>query len=186
MFEIERYKIKGDAYYTAKEMIRAQGAETCLGSGAYGRVYGSNKSDVVYKMGDASDNEGYLAFIKTLSKQKTHNPYLPRIYGVRFIKDSKGNEYFVVAMERLQSLPSKYYRVAKLMDDMITEDNKDRNDAEVEKIVGIKRSVPKELTQAIRVLRAAYNSNKRNLDWDLHSGNFMLRGRQVVVTDPLC
>lgn len=182
MFEIERYKIKGDAYYTAKEMIRAQGAETCLGSGAYGRVYGSKEGKVVYKMGDASDNEGYLAFIKTLSKQKTHNPYLPQIYGVRFIKDSKGNEYFVVAMERLQPLPSKHFDVADVMQDLIT-GSKDSSSAEA--IVGIKRSVPKQLVQAVRVVRDAYKSKQRYVNWDLHSGNFMLRGQQVVITDPL-
>ena len=182
MFKIERYRVEGDARYIAKEMIHAQGAKTCLGSGCFGRVYGSKKSKIVYKLGDARDNDGYLAYLEILARQKQHNPYLPQIYGVRFIKDSKGNEYFVVAMERLQPLPSKHFDVADVMQDLIT-GSKDSSSAEA--IVGIKRSVPKQLVQAVRVVRDAYKSKQRYVNWDLHSGNFMLRGQQVVITDPL-
>ena len=185
MFEIEKHTVDQDARSWVTEMIRSQGDFRRLGSGAYGVVYGSRKSNIVYKMGEVNDNDGYLAFIKVLAKQKKHNPYLPRVYGVRFIKDKNCNEYFVVAMERLQELPGRMEDAADLLRDILVEE-KGIEDAAAAQL-GIKMSVPAELKTAIRVLKQAYKeASKSYADWDLHNGNFMVRGRQLVVTDPLC
>lgn len=185
MFAIEKHTVKKDAYGFVQTMIKAQGEFRRLGSGAYGVVYGSKKSNIVYKVGEVSDNDGYIAFIKTLAKQKTHNPYLPRVYGVRFIKDKRGDEYFVVAMERLQELPGRLEDAADMLRDLL-EEEKGIEDAAAKQL-GIKMTVPKELKAAIKILKQAYKeASKTYADWDLHFGNFMVRGRQIVVTDPLC
>lgn len=184
MFAVEKYTVNKNAEDIAMEMIEAQGNYKKLGSGSYGAVYGSKKSNIVYKIGDASDNEGYLAFIKQLARQKKLNPFLPKIYGVRFIKDRTGREYFVVAMERLQELPRRLQDATDFLRDYI----QDRGSDELAgaRILGVKLSVPAALKQAIKVAETARKSAKY-ADWDLHDGNFMVRGeRQVVMTDPLC
>lgn len=192
MFAVEKYEVKQEAYSVAKEMIKAQGKYKAIGSGAYGTVYGSKDSKVVYKVGDTSDNVGYLSYIKVLAKQKKHNPFLPKIYGVRFIRSKSGDEVFVVAMEKLEPLARGMGDVCDWFEDELQREdfhwNKSRD--KVEDLLGVKRSLPKPLTEALEVLRKAYkesNGGRRwdSADWDLHGGNFMMRGRQIVVTDPL-
>jgi hypothetical protein len=185
MFAIEKHEVKGDAEKVAMKMINAQGKYKHIGSGSYGSVYGCKKSNVVYKIGDASDNEGYIAFIRVLSKQKKQNPFMPVIYGVRFIKDKDGDEYFVVAMEKLESLPRRMYDVTDWFEEQLTgHGGSSMRDAEL--AVGVKRVVPKELSTALAILQTAYDKSRSyGADWDLHEGNFMMRGKQVVCTDPL-
>lgn len=185
MFSIEKHTVNTDSYNWIKDMIKAQGEYHRLGSGAYGVVYGSRKSDIVYKVGEVDGNEGYISFIKVLSRVKTHNPYLPKVYGVRFIKDRRGNEYFVVALERLQELPGRMEDAAEMMRDILQEDEEFKDQAA--SVLGITYKVPRELKQAIKILKQAHKeASKTYADWDLHLGNFMARGRQLVVTDPLC
>lgn len=190
MFTIEKFEVKGNAESTAMAMVKAQGAKKKLGFGSYGTVYGSRDSDVVYKIGDATDNEGYLAFIKVLAKQKTQNPYFPKIYGVRFIKGKEGdywggsNKVFVVAMEKLKPLPNKMREVCEIFEEEVRTDCYSTNKRNADALLGIKRKVPKQLLEAFDALRTAYKSG--DCSWDLHSGNFMVRGKQVVCTDPLC
>lgn len=191
MFAVEKFKVKQEAREVAEKMIKAQGKYRAIGSGCYGTVYGSKDSKVVYKVGDADNNVGYLSFIKVLSKQKKHNPYLPKVYGVRFIKDKHGDEVFVVAMERLEPLARGMGDVCDWFEDELVEKDRWGSDTKkVEEALGVKKIVPKPLGEALTVLRKAYElsqSGKRcdQADWDLHGGNFMMRGKQIVVTDPL-
>lgn len=183
MFAVEKFKVKGDAYEIAKKMVKAQGNAKFMDSGAYGSVYGAKGSNVVYKIGNADDNEGYLAFIKVLAKQKTQNPFLPKVYGLRFIKDNEGDHYFVVAMERLKELPRGMGHVCDWFEDELRGSSSGGGTAE--KMLGVKKSMPKPLKEALDVLRKAYKEGGSYVDWDLHRGNFMMRNKQIVVTDPL-
>ena len=186
MFTIEKHTVDKNAEKFAQEMIKAQGKYKYLGSGSYGTVYGAKGSNVVYKLGDASDNTGYIAFIKTLAKQKTQNPFMPKVYGVRFIKDENGDEVFVVAMERLQHLPRDKRTVVDFFCNELEDDGNDLTQGE--KMLGVKRLVPKPLKEALDILRIAHRNSGSGWDsagWDLHAGNFMMRGQQVVCTDPL-
>lgn len=179
MFSIEHYTVDQSAHAVADQMVRAQGGPNCIGSGCFGRVYGSDRSPVVYKVGDVHENGGYLSYINKLSKVTKRNPYFPVIYGVRFLKGTYGSQYFVVAMERLAPVRGAVADHIYLLADLIRGD--DSNDAF--KQMGLKLQMNAELREAVRLLRAA----KRDSDgyWDLHSGNFMLRGQQLVITDPL-
>ena len=182
MFAVEKYTVDKNAEDVAMEMIQAQGDYHKMGSGSYGAVYGSRNSNIVYKIGNARNNDGYLAFIKVLAKQKKHNPFLPKIYGVRFIEDQHGNEYFVVAMERLQELPNQLYDATNFLRVYI-ENNDDMSGA---KDLGVEIKVPAALKQAIKVAETARKSAKY-ADWDLYACNFMVRdAKQIVMTDPLC
>lgn len=184
MFAIEKYTVEADACGVSREMIRAQGNYRELGSGLYGTVYGCKDRDVVYKIGEVGTNDGYLAYISAMSELKQHNPFLPKIYGVRFIKDKRGREYFVVAMERLTALRAHEYDCAEFLKEM-TIYGSDTVVGSAAKKIGIKVNVPKELVQAIKVVRRAKELAGRSVYWDMHYGNFMMRGKQIVITDPL-
>lgn len=188
MFKIETIEVDGDAdkaFDAARGLVKAQGKYRRIGSGAYGTVYGLKNSDVVYKVGDLSDNEGYLEYIKELAKCKKHNPYTPRIYGVRIYKakedDCWGDDAgaFVVAMEKLKPSKRGMHRIVSWFCDEL-EDNYRRDPAPAE--LGIK--FPPALTEVLALLRRAADRCSY-ASWDLHGGNFMVRGDQVVVTDPL-
>lgn len=193
MLKIETIEVKGSARDAAKDMIKAQGAYKRIGSGSYGEVFGAKNSAVVYKLGDSTDNDGYWAFVKTLMKEKTHNPFLPKIHGVRVYKGTAStnrwrdeDEFFVVAMERLTSMPNKMNPARHWFCDQLergsySSDTPDKGAV----LLGVKMVVPKTLTDALKVLRKAARSSS-SADWDLHDGNFMIRGaKQLVVIDPL-
>jgi len=189
MFEIETLDAADgtEAYDQAEEMIEAQGATTYLGSGLYGRVFGSPDNDVVYKISHVCDNDGYIAYVKTLAQQKTHNPYTPKIYGVRFIV-SKQNEVMVVAMEKLAPLTKAEDNIPYWFSDTLHRRN--FHDVMTEPTVRARlgitnRTLPKPLSEAIKVLKASKSKCNKSIGWDLHKGNFMLRGQQIVCTDPL-
>jgi hypothetical protein len=190
MFAIEKLDVAGkkDAEKAAKEMINAQHKKMkFLGSGCYGSVYGAKDSDVVYKIGKVSSNKPYLSYIKVLAKQKKHNPYTPKVYGVRYIKDQRGMTVFVVAMEKLTALPRDMYDVASYFEGELEYGGNDDSKQDAEKVLGIVRKVPKQLNEAMSILRNAFDEagGKWDANWDLHEGNFMMRGKQVVCTDPL-
>lgn len=187
MFTIERIKVKSndcDNYWqepancAAKALVKAQGKYKIVGSGCYGAVYGAKGSDIVYKIGDATDNDGYLAYVKQLSKQKTHNKFTPKIHGVR-VYESKHDKYFVVAMERLSPLKREHHSLVDWFAEAFMNDN---FKTMFRKELGI--IVPKPLKELYELLVDSY-TNGRNVDWDLHSGNFMMRGDQIVIIDPL-
>ena len=201
MFNIETFKVEEDPYKLAKEMIKAQLGKKAriIGSGVYGAVWSAKSSDIVYKIGDAENNDGYLSFIKVLAKQKTHNPFFPKIYGLRYIK--RANPYhslestFVVAMEKLNRLKDRNNAVTSFFNNELVDDEFDDEEFDDEeydnarKILGVKQIIPKPLKTALSVLREAKklgNSERRfGVVWDLHEGNFMQRGNQIVITDPL-
>jgi hypothetical protein len=189
MFAIEKYKVKDNAEKVAKSMIQHQGNFRYIGSGSYGEVYGAEDSNVVYKIGDANNNVGYLGYIKVLAKQKTHNPYTPKVYGVRFINGCGTSHVFVVAMERLKPLPRNLHGVPDFFAEHLTRTGDGLSPTD--KALGLTQGIPKPLRSALTIIRSAYtNANKgahwsNSVDWDLHNGNFMMRDNQVVCIDPL-
>lgn len=154
-----------------------------IGSGAYAKVYSRNDLNVVFKVGDAEDNSGYMSYLKALSQVKTKNPYFPKIYEASIVRGRNSyDSVLVVAMERLREL--EYVSLQKLRPVIDWFDNNawhiDRL-FELSKLLGIK--YPIHLSQALRVLQKAYKTSGGS--FDLHAGNFMLRGEQLVITDPI-
>lgn len=181
MFTVEKIRVKNaDGYDSALNLIKEQpGKWDEIGSGVYGTVYGCKdpKKDWVYKIGDVDSNGGYLAWITELQKQKKHNPYTPLIYGLRYYEGAQGSA-FVVAMERLKPLRHEYYGVLSVLSNQV------RGSSQLKDMQKLGIVVPKEFVQAVQMLMNARKSSG-GAGWDLHGGNLMLRGRQIVVTDPL-
>lgn len=184
MFTIERVKIKKSeydcAYDAAIELIRAQGKYHKVGNGCYGDVFAAKGSDIVYKIGDATNNDGYLAYVNVLSKQRTHNKFTPKIYGVRIYELNADEKYFVVAMERLSEIKHYHYKLVDWFASMFMNDK--FFDIMLSRELGIR--IPKQLKDLYLLMRKSYKSGCY-IDWDLHEGNFMLRGDQIVIIDPL-
>ena len=179
MFTIERIKVKGSGLHAAEQLVKDQPGEWgYLGSGVYGTVYGCKDKDWVYKVGKVSCNGPYLSYIKQLSKLETHNPYTPEIYGVR-IYEGKPDSGFVVAMERLKPLDGSGRTKAWAFKDFMQEFRMDRGLASL----GIRLDVPAQLSELSKVLLTAKKNSRGS--WDMHQGNFMMRKKQLVVTDPL-
>lgn len=171
------------------DMIACQGGGKYrqIDSGAYGRVYGMSDSPIVYKVGDATDNEGYMAFVKQLSKLKTDNPFFPKVHGMRIYSCGKTDSFFVVAMERLEDGGScAGFETACNTFEELLDNPKVTSSEPLETLLGIKITTPPALQEAVKVLRKAYKSGSGCVEWDLHDGNFMVRGgKQLVVIDPL-
>ena len=182
MFKIETTRVKGDAWKArdaAEDFVKSQGPYDEIGSGSYATVYGANDSDVVYKVGLLLDNEGYLSYLEELRKMKQHNPFTPRIYEFRKYRATNtgkgGPGAFVVAMERLRADsrveedPLAAWFMIEIMDQEGTFLDRWPTQHELE-VINILQDAERRCMEA---------------EWDLHSENFMYRGDQIVITDPL-
>lgn len=179
LFPIEHYRHEGDAPSIARHMVHCQDADYA-GSGICARVFVNTRRGVAYKVGSVEANAGYLAYVNVLARQRNHNPYTPKIYGVRYIRGYDGQEVFVVAMEALKDLNYYKYTDAVNILGKYLEYGADRVD--VMAMIGFRFDPSPELLQAREILHEAYRTGKAS--WDLHDGNFMLRGDQIVITDP--
>lgn len=198
MFEIQNFTVSkydyptrnsdgdpaGPSRLAVMEIIEGMGQHR-IGSGAFGVVYSERGSDVVYKVCETSTNKPYISFVKQLSKQKVDNPFLPKVYGCAvFTSDVKGDSYFIVVMERLNDdRPDGFYDAIRKVEELVdpSDDVKAAN-----LLPGLKTVVPRVLRSAVSLLQRARRDAGKEAGWDLHGGNFMIRGdRQLVVIDPL-
>jgi hypothetical protein len=163
-----------------------------IGSGCYGKVYGAKGLDVVFKICQTDDNEAYLSYVNEVVHMKEHNPYTPLIHGIRhYCKGKRGVDeldHFVVAMERLRWAKDKKERdmlngIARWFDAQFDEYRAPLNEITNDKL-GVHLTIPAPLVELMDLLERA-QSNSGDAWWDFHSGNFMLRGEQVVVIDPI-
>jgi hypothetical protein len=196
MFEIQNFTVSKYDYPTkdssgdparlaVMEIIEGMG-QVRIGSGAFGVVYSERGSDVVYKVCEAGTNKPYMSFVKQLSKQKVDNPFLPKVYGCAvFTSDVKGDSYFIVVMERLNSdRPDGFYDAIGKVEELV--DPHSRRTPNNDLLPGFKTVVPRALRSAVSLLKRAKRAAGKEAGWDLHGGNFMIRGQnQLVVIDPL-
>lgn len=179
LFPVEQYKVDGDADDVARKMIDFQGAHY-VGSGICARVYVNKRSKIAYKMGTVTANGGYISYVRTLANQKQQNPFTPKIYGMRYLRGWYDSEVFVVAMEALEELDYRKSTMATLLGRYLEygESHVFGDFAGM----GMSVNLSPELVQAREILHEAYSLG--DAGWDLHDGNFMMRGNQMVVTDP--
>lgn len=132
------------------------------------------KDDVVVKV--ARNDPGYDTFLEyALAYQD--NPYFPTIFKVDVYKEvetyfANSENVTVVTMERLKSVENT--KVGFRVSDKVEDD-----------ALGLSK-IPyrknPDYIEAMKVLRALKKQVKRI---DLHSGNIMYRGKQLVITDPV-
>ena len=179
MFNIETIKLPKQSKYSAaefaEEMVDYQGKMRRIGSGAYASVYSDKKTNYVYKI---SEDSAYLEFVKMLSKQTKQNPYFPVIHAARLIEDHKyhrGNEVLVVCMERLSRLGNCDFPQGIVETVVESSPNKCKTFCKLFKL-------DPELSEAL--YQMSFLCSSKNVRADLHECNIMLRGKQLVFTDP--
>jgi len=169
-----------------------------LGEGAFATVIGSPSGKTVFKIG-ADDGDGpytdvrcdaYLNYLKVICKDQA-NPFFPKIKSATVYH--RGEEYaYIIEMERLTSLEdgknrNKLGATERHLFDVLQDD---------ESLEGMARNAELMLKLAPELKRNKKVTSLLTMfkklselieDWgsDIHDGNIMLRGRQLVITDPI-
>lgn len=170
-----------------------------LGVGCYSAVLASG-SEKVIKVG-ADMGDPWLDYYHMIVKPMQANTHVPKIHSF-YAEDS----YYIASMERLEEV-KPCTDAANLVD--FIKDYIDTRSTEEEfrqTITEFPKLVPniEEFMQAVNKLKeyTVFNSTKRDAEgndmndlWeqgfedrclDLHTGNVMLRGNVLVITDPWC
>lgn len=183
---IERIKCN-DPEGEADKFRKAEGYKSCLGSGLYARVYAKKGSDAVLKVGDVDRNDAYLSYVKAILRTKKQSAFLPQIIWVKIFRDPRTREpgVMIVKMEKLKAVrdSKEVEATIEALDNYFEHWSSRDTMFKSYKLLGVEVTVPKDLRTAFSVLDSAQRSNDHTWDW--HSGNIMLRGKQLVFTDPL-
>lgn len=162
-----------------------------LGKGCFATVYASDHNQVI-KISEGQD-WGYISFLEAMSQQRTHNPWLPRIQWAKVFMSNTGKEQdnrVVTCLEHLErpwkdcgTIDDEHDSSAEYWQKCVVQCK------EIESHMSSGRNQKdwinqnQELSAALQVVRQAMRACGRNVD--MHCGNFMLRGRQLVITDPI-
>lgn len=168
-----------------KNLLKMKGFKP-LNSGSYATVYGAKGHDKVYKIGRVADNErGYLKYLRALHKMRKHNPFTPKIYSWWTFTDGRNtsNNVFVITMERLVEFDSDdAYEVSDMLEGIIRSKRDNKSNTGAERL-GVEIKMPAKLNRVVTIIADLLdNTDARS---DIHTGNIMLRGNQVVITDPI-
>jgi hypothetical protein len=157
-----------------------------LGAGYYSTVFAHpDHPNVVVKVVPARD-KGYLQYVRWAARHQG-NPYVPRLlarYEVRARLGKRRSVYHLVFMERLEPLgqrPAK--QLAALFGDAAA-----LNRLEGESVAAVTSMLRAALrdarldAQLAEVVRYLLRQHEHI---DLHRWNFMRRGKQLVIVDPL-
>lgn len=154
-----------------------------LGAGMFAKVFQHpTLEDVVVKVVSNHDRN-YLQYLRwALVRQ--HNPYVPQLYD--FYTCGRGKKKFsIVFMEKLKAAP--YCRLLPKLDRLFNERGAiDLLDPDRPGVVRqlLRRTIKRTEDDNLREV-CKYVLEKHGRNTDMHHGNFMLRGPQVVFTDPV-
>ena len=154
-----------------------------VGHGMFSKVFQHpTLQNVVIKVVSNRDYN-YLRFLKWAAKQP-HNPYVPTIYATITCGPAR-KRFTIVFMEKLKSLG--YGRANRLLDELFREKGvidllDPESPGQVRKLLRrtIRSSNDENLQEVCKYVLKHHGGNT-----DMHYGNFMLRGRQLVFTDPV-
>jgi len=169
-----------------------------LGEGAYATVLGSPSGKTVFKIG-ADDGDGayndiqcdaYLNYLKVVCKDQS-NPFFPKIKSATVYL--RGKEYaYIIEMERLTSLEdgknhNKLGATERYLFDVLQEDESLEGMAHNVEVMLKLAPELKHNKKVTSLLMMSKKLSKLIQEWgnDMHDGNIMLRGRQLVITDPI-
>lgn len=167
-------------HYTFIRQLRDQGFRLA-GSGAFASVYVNNKTKRAVKLGQKDD--GYIVFAQAVyelqNNRKRKNPYLPRIYNL-----TMRSQWYMVEMEVLKPIRrTPYLKDARVLCECIERvlvgGSRPRD------IAGYVDKFGADVWELTALIGLVCNDAARAPSVDLHDFNIMLRGKQLVVTDPV-
>lgn len=186
-FKVERYSIDwlDDPFDVALEMVKFQHPKIeLLSYGAYAQVYGCKRLKHVYKV--SRRDKAYEEFIQRIEGKS--NPLFPVVHGARILRHKLEASVCVVAMEKLKPLRGKAARAFdRIFENSPLSENAWPDDLYnlISEVCSITGRVDKAAVRdAVDVLTDVHSYTGCVLD--LHSDNVMLRGNQLVLTDPVC
>lgn len=167
-----------------------------IGEGRFGTVYSKKDSREVIKvfnleavrtLYDQGFYDPYLRYLNEASRYP-NNPLFPKVTSIKVYipPTTAGKPYAVVRMERLNKFTTRVPAVAKQTYEAILKSmgvgcGNEAVSATCKAIaLGTKT---KDLVQAVDVLQAVHDADLPYFG-DLHKSNVMMRGTQLVVTDP--
>ena len=175
---------KGMHYSTFIDQIEAEGYGY-FGCGAFAEVYTNSQTKRAVKIGKKDDE--YLVFAKAVfaleQRRKSRNPYLPLIYNLTI-----HSTWYMVEMELLKRLKNsgRMQQANQLMDaiyKVVGDVGDDHCPRDIAEYVTRFDSNVWELAAIIGIV---LKHQRRDIVLDVHKENVMLRGSQLVVTDPIC
>lgn len=163
--------------YKYREFLESKGVKN-LGSGCYGCVYQHpTLPNVVAKIYDYDD--AYDHYINWCTKNQK-NPYVPKIYSIH-----KCEKFTIVFLEKLEEVSLDLYEdweektFPRHLKHLLHNPSKYKKENDLLSNPILKRD--KNLKIMIEFLIKVKNLYRI----DLHDGNIMLRGEQIVITDPI-
>lgn len=164
-----------------------------ISAGAFGSVYKISGKNLVVKLGgtfvspegssEYHGDDAYLHFLKEACKHQT-NPFFPKIKEATIYQNGNYAYAYYVVMERLTEFSyRRTNRVTQKMADLLLD-----NDAiEIASLTSLFANIDPKLKKSSPFVSALSVLNKlfEDHDEDLHGGNIMLRGKQLVITDPI-
>lgn len=186
---------------TRPQSILAQYGWTVLGAGFEGAVAEHPQKKYVLKLFNADSK--YIDFINKIVKPNHGNPHLPRMD--RFVRSIPGAPYFrYVRMEKLNPIPNdtvlvddflpemimssiickrfgKWFGISHVVNNKLRDFGTKYDDPKVWEIINKK---PPSMSWIKTFLQIIKLSKTDRIEIDMHSGNFMIRGDTLVITDP--
>lgn len=197
MFPIKEQHVphrNGVTYYESlayEEAMKMTQGMAKLGGGLYAKTYGNSETPFVVKVGRMTDR-GYRAYLSVMQELGIQNPYLPRILDVTYFtgENAYGEKdvyfsFFAVRMEKLER-GDYNYAWSEEGDSPFAQACRIIRAAADDRLSLLKAdSVLEEAIAVIQLARDRVYRDHENVSFDLHCGNVMLRGEQLVITDPL-
>lgn len=152
-----------------------------LGVGSYASVFRRGREKTVIKIGHRAKTDGYFKYAEAILSGKYKSPLLPVIWSLELFKycsktrgweAKNGRQYYVAKLEYLthERLGTDYGLVGRIQS-WIEYDSWNSS---------LAKRYPK-YVPAIRLIRALAKTH----NVDMHDDNYMYRGNQLVLTDPL-
>lgn len=176
-----------------KEAYKFREGLTQIGNdGMYAKAWSSDELPFVIKIGWMNDY-GYLSYLEILHELELDNPYLPRIHDVTLFLvrgEERKNGVYVVRMEKLQRGEFKNPWSEKDDTPFAQQCRLFRQNATLK----LRAKMEPAAEDALAVIQLAFEraqekvkdiSDHTNVRYDLHFYNFLLRGEQMVITDPI-
>lgn len=196
------FKIEEVVFPTAGHALAAKDALTLrleeIGSGLYARVFELPDSDMVLKV-SREDDKGYIAYLRVLNELEFDSPYVPKIekvlvYGNMLFGSMFEPMFYLTYMEKLVPCKKTRYdgeEVCSYLSNSQDPSMKRWVDrfsrmADHSFEFGTKYKLNPRHHDLIALITLAKETSKKHCTFDLHYGNVMRRGRQIVLTDPLC
>jgi hypothetical protein len=151
---------------------------TIYGQGQYGIVFTHPKLKYVLKI---FNDDAYYDFI-LLAKKHSDNKNFPKFYGSTI---DIGNGYQCIRMEKLSPLSFNIsYKESLGLEAIVTDNNELIKSIGQNTFIKVKQYWKNKDLSILKSLKLLEPLTKKH-SLDLHGGNFMHRGSDIVITDPL-